>query len=150
MQTIFFGSDHGGYELKNKIKDHVQKNYPNFLIEDIGCDSADSCDYPVFGRQVAEAVTNQKNSLGIIICGSGVGISIAANRVKGARAVLANSVILAELGRQHNGANILAMGERTPFMDSWEAIVDTFLTTEVDTSERHERRRNLLDVSCEK
>jgi ribose 5-phosphate isomerase B len=143
--TIFFGSDHGGYELKNKIINHVQKKYSELETEDLGCKDAKSCDYPTFGAAVATAVVEQKNSLGILICGSGVGISIAANRVKGARAVLANSVMIATLGRQHNGANILAMGARTPFIDEWEAIVDAFLTTDVDTSDRHERRRELLD-----
>jgi ribose 5-phosphate isomerase B len=144
-QTIFFGSDHGGYELKNKIITHVQINYPEIKITDLGCNSSESCDYPTFGKTVAQSTTNQKNSLGIITCGSGVGISIAANRVQGARTVLANSTEIAQLGRQHNGANILSLGARTKFIDPWQDIVDTFLTTEVDTSERHERRRKLLD-----
>lgn len=145
MKNIYLGSDHGGYELKNKIIIHVQKNYPEIKITDVGCNSAESCDYPLFGKTVAQKVGAEKNALGIIICGSGVGISIAANRVKGARAVLANSVELARLGREHNGANILALGARTTFIDDWHAIVDTFLTTEVDPAERHERRRKQLD-----
>ena len=145
MQKIFFGSDHGGYELKNKIKNFIQESYADkYEMIELGCDSSDSCDYPIFGKAVAEAVAKDPNHLGIVICGSGVGISIAANRVPGARTVLANSVELARLGRQHNGANILAMGERTQFIDSWEKIVETFLETEVDRSERHERRRGLL------
>lgn len=110
----------------------------------MGCDSEDSCDYPEFGRAVAQAVVGDEGSLGIVLCGSGLGISMAANRVPGARAALANSVELAELGRQHNGANILALGARTQFMDDVMDIVDTFLKTEVDESERHERRRGQL------
>ena len=146
MKNLFLGSDHGGYELKKQIINHVQKNYPKIKITDIGCNSTESCDYPTFGQAVAKQVVADQSSLGIIICGSGVGISIAANRVKGARAVLANSTELARLGRQHNGANILSIGARTTFIDEWQAIVDTFLTTDVDNAERHKRRRGLLDA----
>jgi ribose 5-phosphate isomerase B len=144
MQKIFFGSDHGGYQLKEKIKQYLQKK-GGYEIIDIGCGSPDSCDYPLFGGNVADAVVHTQGALGIIICGSGVGISIAANKVQGARAVLANSIELAQLGRQHNGANILAMGERTKFIDKPEKIVDTFLSTSVDEAPRHARRRELLD-----
>ena len=142
--TIFIGSDHGGFELKDKI--HTFLKNKNYSVEDCGCNSADSCDYPEFGKNVAQKVVATKNSRGIIICGSGVGISIAANRVKGARAVLANTAELAKLGREHNGANLLALGARTQLFDSWENIVETFLTTETDLSERHTRRREQLDT----
>ena len=85
-----------------------------------------------------------EGSLGIVLCGSGLGISMAANRVAGARAALANSVELARLGREHNGANVLALGARTQFMDDPIDIVKTFLSTDIDTAERHERRRSQL------
>jgi ribose 5-phosphate isomerase B len=94
---------------------------------------------------VALAVTGDPESLGIVICGSGVGISIAVNRFEGARAVLANSTELARLGREHNGANVLAMGERTQFIDEPLEILETFLSTDVDRGERHVRRREQLD-----
>ncbi len=142
---LFFGSDHGGFLLKQKVKKFIIDNYPDWEIIDVGCDTAESCDYPVFGKKVAQAVLVNKDSLGIVICGSGIGISIAANRVKGIRTVLANSVELAKLGRQHNGAQILAMGERTQFINEPEEIVSAFLNTEIDTSERHQKRRELLD-----
>lgn len=146
MQTIFLGSDHGGYQLKLLIKKFIQEKYPDqYKFEEMGCNSDESCDYPIFGKAVATEVVKDKENLGIIICGSGIGISIAANRVTGARAALANSVELATLGRQHNGANILALGERTQFIDPWEDIVTAFLETEVDTADRHQRRRRLLD-----
>lgn len=144
MKTIYLGSDHGGVSLKSEIADYL-KNV-GYKVEDLGCEGSSSCDYPVFGKTVAQKVLADKDSLGVLICGSGVGISIAANRVKGIRCVLANSIEIAELGRQHNGANILAMGERTLFVDQPIEILETFLKTEVDKSDRHEKRRSLLDV----
>jgi len=143
MKTIYLGSDHGGYNFKQTVREHLEEK--DYTVEDLGCDSEDSCDYPEFGKAVAEKVVADSDSLGIIICGSGVGISIAANRVTGARAVLANSTELAELGRQHNGANILSLGARTQFMDDPIDIVEKFLNTEVDMDDRHERRRSQLD-----
>lgn len=142
MKTIYLGSDHGGYKFKQTVREHLESK--NYQVEDLGCDSDESCDYPTFGKAVAEAVVGNGGSLGIVICGSGLGISMAANRVAGARAAVANSIELAELGRQHNGANILALGARTQFMDDPIDIVETFLNTAVDGSERHERRRDLL------
>ncbi|PID70580.1 ribose-5-phosphate isomerase [bacterium DOLZORAL124_38_8] len=144
MKKLFIGSDHGGFELKQKVKAYLAENFSDIEVEDLGCDSTDSVDYPRFGTAVAEAVV-ENSAQGIVICGSGVGISIAANRVAGCRAVLANSVELATLGRQHNGANVLAMGGRTQFIDNWQAIVKAFLTTETDMAERHVKRRCLLD-----
>jgi len=142
MTKIYLGSDHGGYKLKQTVIEYLEEK--EFTVEDLGCNSEDSCDYPEFGKLVAENVVKDAGSLGIVICGSGVGISIAANRVPGARAVLANSTELAALGRQHNGANVLSLGARTQFMDDPIDIVETFLKTEVDESDRHERRRTQL------
>ena len=106
---IFLGSDHGGYELKNRVRTFLED--AGYQTEDVGCDGTDSCDYPIFGKALGQAVVADSKSLGIAICGSGIGISIAANRIEGARAALCNSVELACLAREHNGANILAMGD---------------------------------------
>lgn len=142
---IYLGSDHGGWELKVEVIEYLMEKYPQFEVFDLGCDSTESVDYPTYGKEVAKAVLkDEKNSLGIVICGSGVGIGIAANKVKGARCVTANSVELATLGRQHNGAQILSMGARTKFMTTWQDVVEAFLTTDIDISDRHERRRALL------
>ncbi len=148
MKKIYIGSDHGGFELKETMKDYLAENYKNYKVVDCGPDSDESVDYPVFGKKVARSVVEDAGSLGIVICGSGIGISMAANKVKGARAALCNSKELARLARQHNGANILAMGERTMFIDDPEVIVSTFLNTDIDRAERHERRRSLLDEMC--
>lgn len=144
--NIYLGSDHGGWELKEKLAVYLIENFPDTEIFDLGCDSNDSCDYPQFGAAVAKKVVKDSDALGIVICGSGVGIGIAANKVKGARCVTANTVELATLGRQHNGAQILSMGARTHFVDSWQDIVKAFLTTEIDAADRHEKRRSQLDA----
>ncbi len=139
---IYLGSDHGGFILKQKINDYlIEKGHD---VQDVGCKSEESCDYPFFGAEVAKNVVADKGSLGVSICGSGLGISMAANKVKGARAAHVNSVELAELARRHNGANILSLGERTKFYDPWEKIVDMFLETTPE-GDRHVRRRQQLD-----
>lgn len=143
-QTIYIGSDHGGFLLKEKIKTHLTTK--GFTVEDQGTHASDSTDYPQYGVAVAQKTVADPTALGIVVCGSGVGISIAANKIPGARCVLANSTELATLGRQHNGANILALGERTTNHDDPITIVDTFLQTQKDEGERHERRRSQLDV----
>lgn len=145
MKTIYLGSDHGGFQLKEKIKTYLEKK--EYKINDLGCNSEKSCDYPVFGLSVASQVVSDPNGVGIVICGSGIGISIASNKVKGARAALCNTIELAELARKHNDANILAIGGRTQFFDDIFEIINTFLNTEADISERHIRRRKLLDNS---
>jgi len=144
MIKIFLASDHGGFELKQKIQEHLSKQA--YELVDLGCPNGDKCDYPEFGQKAAEAVVAEEGSFAIIICGSGIGISIAANRVKGARCVLANTVELAELGRQHNGANMLAMGARTKGYDDPIEILEAFLKAELDPADRHARRRAQLDA----
>lgn len=141
---IFLGSDHGGYELKQRVVEYLNEQ-GGFEITDVGCGGTDSCDYPEFGVSVARQVVANEGSLGIVCCGSGLGISMAANKVKGARAALCNSLELAVLARQHNGANILAMGGRTEFIDDPIEIVEMFLHTQPDTAERHVRRRDALN-----
>ncbi len=140
---IYLASDHGGFQLKKRIIEHLDSQ--KIKNEDLGCTDTKSCDYPIFGRKLAEKVVAHPQSLGIAVCGSGVGISMAANKVHGARCVLANSVELAHLGRLHNGANILAMGERTKFVDAPVKIVEEFLKTKADMAERHVKRRGQLD-----
>jgi len=140
-QIIHIGSDHGGFKLKTSLIGFlINKGYQ---IDDLGTFSEDSVDYPEFGRKVADAVLTDGNS-GIIICGTGIGISIAANRIRGIRAALCHSVEYARLARQHNNANILALGGRFTEERKAEEITEAFLTTEFEGG-RHQKRVDLID-----
>jgi len=138
---IVLGSDHGGYELKNKIKEYlISKN--NEVI-DIGADSELSVDYPDYGFKAGEIVAGGKADKGIVICGSGIGITIAANKIPGIRAAVCHNEEYARLSRSHNDANILGLGGR--FLDSDQAlkIVETWLDTPFEGG-RHQRRVDKL------
>ena len=139
---IAIASDHGGFELKEKVKEHLRERNVKFV--DLGTNSTESVDYPVYGKACAEAVASGKAERGIVICVTGIGISIAANKVKGIRCGLCTSVEMAKLTRQHNNANMLAMGGRILETETAFAIVDAFLDTEFEGG-RHKRRTDMLD-----
>ena len=139
---IAIASDHGGFELKEKVKEHLRERNVKFV--DLGTNSTESVDYPVYGKACAEAVASGKAERGIVICGTGIGISIAANKVKGIRCGLCTSVEMAKLTRQHNNANMLAIGGRILETETDFAIVDAFLDTEFEGG-RHKRRTDMLD-----
>ena len=122
---IALGSDHGGYGLKQEVIKHLKER--GLEYKDYGCYSEESCDYPVYGRAVAEAVASGECERGIIICGTGIGISITANKVPGIRAALCHDCFSAEATRQHNDANVLAMGARVIGSGLALKIVDIFL-----------------------
>ena len=134
---IAIGSDHGGYALKEHIKAYLTSKGITCL--DVGCNSPESCDYPIFGKAVGEAVASGKCEKGIVICTTGIGISISANKVHGIRCALCRDLLSARLTRQHNDANMLALAGG--FIGNFEAeqLVDTFLTTEFEGG-RHQRR----------
>ena len=134
---IAIASAHGGYPLKEHIKAYLAAK--GITCEDFGTDSTESCDYPLFGRAAAEAVASGRCEKGIVICTTGVGISMAANKVKGIRCALCSDVLSAEMTRRHNDANMLAMGGGIVGHLLAERIVDTFLTTEFEGG-RHARR----------
>ena len=134
---IVIGSDHAGYRLKELIKAYFREIDKPFI--DIGTDSEDSCDYPIFAEKVAKKVVNTEHSGGILVCGSGIGVSIAANKVKGARAALCMNEELAEMSRRHNDANILCLGARYIDFERAKSIIKVFLSTEFEGG-RHERR----------
>ncbi|HAQ61102.1 TPA: ribose 5-phosphate isomerase B [Candidatus Delongbacteria bacterium] len=140
-KIIHIGSDHGGFDLKGKLS--AALTVKGYTVNDLGTFSEDSVDYPVFGKKVAEAVLKD-GSFGIIICGTGIGISIAANRFKGIRAALCHCSEYAKLAREHNDANILALGGRFMDFKTAEEITDVFLKTEF-LGGRHKRRVDLLD-----
>ena len=142
MKKIAVASDHGGYLMKEKVKKHLMDR--GFEIIDLGTDSEESVDYPVYGKACGEAVTSGKADLGVVVCGTGIGISIAANKVKGVRCGLCTSVEMAHLTKQHNNANILALGGRTTEPELALKILDEWLDTEFEGG-RHQRRVDMLD-----
>lgn len=139
---IVLGSDHGGYELKEKIKALLQEL--GYEYEDFGTHTEESVDYPEYGKKVAHAVADGKFDKGIVVCGTGIGISIAANKVKGIRAALVHDLETAALTRQHNDSNVLAMGGRIVDHDLALEITKVWLSTEFEGG-RHLRRINMIE-----
>ena len=140
---IGIGSDHGGFALKEAIKKHLEDR--GLEYKDFGTYSDASCDYPVYGRAVAKAVAAGECELGILICGTGIGISITTNKVPGVRAALCSDCFSAEATRQHNNANVLALGARVLGEGLALKIVDTFLDTPFSNDERHVRRISMIE-----
>lgn len=140
---IALGSDQGGYVLKQEIKKHLEERKKEY--KDFGSYDEKSCDYPIFAKAVAKAVIEGECELGILICGTGIGISIAANKVPGIRAAVCTDCFCAEATRQHNDANILCLGGRAVGSGLACKIVDTFLDTPFSNEERHIRRISLIE-----
>lgn len=145
MAYIFLGSDHAGYDLKEKLQEYLKKQEHHAV--DVGVFKAEPpADYPDIGREVAEKVTENKNSFGILVCGSGLGMCMVANKIKGIRAASCESKYTAEMARRHTNANILCLGGRILNLDSAKEIVDTFLNIEFEQhEERHVRRVNKIE-----
>ncbi len=169
---IAMAADHGGYELKNSIKEHLKERgtaplyklkegatpdekggfgdedfdvvQDKIKIVDLGTNSDESVDYPNYGKACADAVASGKADLGIVCCGTGIGISIAANKVKGVRCGLCTSVEMAELTKQHNNANVIALGGRTTSPELANDIVDAWLDNRF-LGGRHKKRTDMLD-----
>jgi len=139
---IVLASDHGGYELKEVIKKHLIDG--GYDVTDLGTNCEDSVDYPDYGYAAGEYVADGKADRGIVFCGSGIGICIAANKVKGIRCALVNSVEMAVLAKSHNDANIISLGGRLTAPDLAIEIVDTWLNTKAEGG-RHQRRIDKLN-----
>ena len=140
---IAIGNDHIGVELKEHIKKYLEDK--NYTVVDYGTNSTERCDYPVYGKKVADAVAGGECNFGILICGTGVGISLAANKVKGIRAVVCSEPYSAKLSRQHNNTNIVAFGARVIGSATAEMIVDEFLNAEFEGG-RHQRRVEMIST----
>ena len=141
--VVAVASDHGGFALKCKVVDHlVERGYG---VMDLGTDSEESVDYPIYGKSCGEAVASGLADLGVVVCGTGIGISMAANKVHGVRCGLCTSVEMAELTKKHNNANMIALGGRTTDPDLAIKIVDAWLDTEFEGG-RHQRRIDMLDA----
>ncbi len=140
---IALGCDHGGYALMQEVIAWLEKN--NYEYKNYGTYSEASVDYPEYGKKVAHAVADGECEFGILICGTGIGISITANKVKGVRAALCTDCFCAQATREHNNANILALGGRVVGPGLALKIVETFLTTPFSNDERHIRRINMIE-----
>ena len=141
---IALGSDHGGLALKKTIMAHLDKR--GLAYKDFGTYTADSCDYPEYGRAVGQAVASGECDRGIVVCTTGIGISIAANKVPGIRAALCGDCFSAEMTRLHNDANVLALGAAVTGEGLALKIVDTFLDTAFSGEERHARRVSKIEA----
>ncbi len=139
--TIAIGCDHGGYELKKQLIPYLKEL--GCEIADLGCDSTDSVDYPTYGIAVGEAVSKNEAECGIVICTTGIGISIAANKVKGIRCALCTEPFLAEMSRRHNNANVLALGAKAVTVEKAKEIAKVWLSTEFEGG-RHARRVGII------
>lgn len=140
---IALAADHGGYQMKNLIAQNLRNQ--GFEIEDLGTGSEESVDYPDFAQRVVQEILRQKAELGILVCGTGIGISIAANRHKGIRAALLYDDYVAQVAREHNNANILCFGGRTMKIEDVMRRIDIFLKAKYEGG-RHDRRLCKLDL----
>ena len=140
---IAIGNDHVAVEMKNHITEYLTAK--GYEIVNFGTDTSERCDYPVYGKKVAEAVVSGECELGILICGTGIGISVAANKVKGIRAAVCSEPYSARLTRQHNNANIIAFGARVVGEATAEMIVDEFLNAEYEGG-RHQTRIDMISA----
>ncbi|MBQ7372593.1 MAG: ribose 5-phosphate isomerase B [Blautia sp.] len=141
---VALGCDHGGYELKQEIIQYLQEQKIEY--KDFGCDGTASVDYPVYAKKVARAILSGECENGILICGTGIGISITANKFKGIRAALCTDCFMAEATRLHNDANILALGGRVVGPGLAVKIVDTFLHTPFSNDQRHKNRISQIET----
>ena len=138
---IAIASDHGGYALKEQVKQHLLER--GVEVEDLGTHSEDSVDYPVYGKLCGQTVASGKADLGVVVCGTGIGISIAANKVKGIRACVCSEPYTAKLSRMHNNSNILAFGARVVGSELAKMIVDEWLNASFEGG-RHQRRVDMI------
>jgi ribose 5-phosphate isomerase B len=135
---LFIASDHAGFELKAQLTQRFQKEYE---VQDLGTDSKESCDYPLFAKKLSEALLKDSGALGLLICGTGVGMSIAANKIHGIRATCVSEPLSARMSREHNQANVLCLGARVIDINKAEECLRAFLNAKFDTSNpRHQRR----------
>ena len=141
---IAMASDHGGYELKLELIPYLESK--GYEVIDLGTDNSDSTDYPSWGEACSEYVVNGKADKGIVLCGTGIGISIAANKVKGARCALVTSEEMAKMAAEHNQANVLSLGGRTTTTEEAKKYIDIWLSTPADLAERHVKRVEMLNA----
>ncbi len=140
---IVVGSDHGGFELKEKLKEWLVGE--GHSVEDVGC-SGERCDYPDFGAAVARKVAGQTERIGIAVCGTGIGVCIAANKIKGVRAALVYDEFTAKMAREHNNANVICLGGRTTEFGKAKEIVRVFLEAKFEGGRHEARIQKIADL----
>ncbi len=150
IKKIFIGNDHAGKDLKDFLINFLKNNYQEIEIINVGTDSYESCDYPDYAKKVSLNVLKEEDSIGILICGTGIGMSIAANKIRGIRAALCYNSTAAKLARQHNNANILCLGQRIIGFELAKDIVDTFIKTEFEGNRHLNRiiKINQIEQEC--
>ncbi len=141
MKKVFIGCDHAALHMKNDIIGYL--NDKGYDVDDVGPFTPQSVDYPVYAKKVCDAVLAQEGSLGILICGTGIGMSLAANKIKGIRAAAVSEVYSAKLTRQHNNSNVVCMGARVIGIETAKMIADAFLETQFEGG-RHQRRVDMI------
>ena len=142
MKKIAIGCDHGGFEMKEQLVEHLRSG--GYAVEDYGIYECKSVDYPVIAYKVATAVASGKQELGILVCGTGIGMSLAANKVKGIRAAACSELFSAKFTRLHNNSNILCLGGRVIGIETAKMMVDAFVTTEFEGG-RHAKRVEMIE-----
>lgn len=142
QKKIIIGCDHAGYEAKLKLTEKLRRD--GWDVTDVGCNSAESCDYPIPVHLLCKRIQSGEFPLGILICGTGIGVSIAANKHRGIRAAVCSDLFSAEMTRKHNAANVLCMGARVLDDEMISKITDTFLSNEPLDEERHKRRLRMI------
>jgi len=145
-QKIFIGSDHAGFELKEHLVNYLD-GLEDCNVEDLGTYSDERCDYPGYAKEVAKKVLDNKDSVGILVCGTGIGMSMTANKFAGIRAALCRDENDAKLSREHNNANVLCLGGRITKKEAAEKITKAWLTTDFSDEGRHKQRVEKIDVS---
>ena len=142
MKKIVLGADHGGYELKNTIKAHLESR--GFEVFDVGTNGPESCDYPIFASRLCAKIQNGEADLGILVCGTGIGMSMAANKHRGIRAACCSDTFSARLTRLHNNANVLCLGARVLGAGLALDLVNKFVDAEFE-GDRHVKRLSLIE-----
>lgn len=141
-EKIIIASDHGGFELKEKIIAYLNEN--NYEVEDLGTNSKDSCDYPIYAKKLCKELLENNIKKGILVCGTGLGMQITANKFKGIRAVCVSDTYSAKMSREHNDSNVLCLGARVLGEGLAKDIIDVWLKTDF-LGERHQRRVDMID-----
>ncbi|MCX7871189.1 MAG: ribose 5-phosphate isomerase B [bacterium] len=144
IKKVFIGNDHAGKDLKELIISYLKDNYSDIEVINLGTDSYESCDYPDYAKSVSLKVLENEDSIGVLICGTGIGMSIAANKIPGIRAALCYNSTAAKFARLHNNANVLCLGQRMIGIELAKDIIDTFIKTEFEKG-RHLQRVNKIE-----